>query len=358
METIQIDGSYGEGGGQVLRTSLALAALTGRPLEIVHIRAGRTKPGLRPQHLTAVRAAAAICAAEVRGDALNSQRLIFRPSRSSAGAGGDYCFDVRDTAQGGSAGSMTLVAQTVLLPLALAGLPSQVTLLGGTHVPWSPPFHFMRNVFLPVAGRVGLRAKAKLQTWGWYPVGKGEFSLAIQPSPGLSKLEWTERGELVRVTGVAAATNLPAHIPQRMADRARNLLRDAGIPSQIRPVRERGPAAGAGIFLTAEYANGPAGFAALGRRGRPAEKVAQDACAGLLRHHAGDAPVDRHLADQLILPLALAAGESAFRTGQITPHTLTNIHIVQQFLDISIRVEHKGDGGLILITGHGLPCWK
>jgi RNA 3'-terminal phosphate cyclase (ATP) len=347
MKSIRIDGAFGEGGGQVVRSSLALAALTGRPLEIINIRAGRKNPGLRPQHLTAVRAVAAICAAEVQGDELNSQRLIFRPG--SAPAGGDYRFDVRDAARGGSAGATTLVAQAILLPLAFAGCASQVVLRGGTQVPWSPPFHYLRDVFLPAVKKSGLRAEASLNTWGWYPVGGGEFSLTVQPVRRLTGLEWVERGELppVGVTGVAAVTNLPSHIPQRMADRAENVLCTAGIASQVQPLRERGPAAGAGIFLVADYSNGAAGFSALGRRGRPADKVAEEACSALLDHHAATgAVVDTHLTDQLILPLALAAGDSILVTSRITQHTLTNIHVVRQFLETDIRIEQPdADGG-------------
>ncbi len=352
MRVIQIDGSFGEGGGQILRSSLALAALTGRPLEIFNIRAGRSKPGLRPQHLTAVRAVSALCSAELHGDALNSQRLVFRPAGMPAA--GDYHFDVQQATKGGSAGSMTLMAQAILLPLAFAAGLSHVRLEGGTHVPWSPPFHYMRDVFFRVLGRIGLQVEAELKAWGWYPVGRGEFSLTVQPVRQLKAIEWVERGELIRVTGVAAVTNLPAHIPQRMANRARNLLHEAGISNQIEPVRARGAAAGAGIFLIAEYSHGRVGFSALGKKGKAAEFVAEDACAALLKfHQESEAAVDPYLADQLVLPLALAEGKSTFSTNQITQHTLTNIHIVQQFLELPIRVDQGEGGGLIQIEGMG-----
>jgi RNA 3'-terminal phosphate cyclase (ATP) len=215
-------------------------------------------------------------------------------------------------------------------------------------VPWSPPFHYLRDIFLPAVRKSGLRAEAYLNTWGWYPVGGGEFTLTVQPVRQLTGLEWVERGELrpVGVTGVAAVTNLPSHIPQRMADRARKVLGTAGIASQVQPLRERGPAAGAGIFLVAEYSSGAAGFSALGRRGRPAGAVAEEACSALLDHHAATgAVVDTHLTDQLILPLALAAGDSILATSQITQHTLTNIHIVRQFLETDIRIEQDDAGG-------------
>ena len=201
MQAVQIDGSFGEGGGQILRSSLTLSLLTGRPLELVNIRAGRSKPGLRPQHLTAVRAVAAIGEAQLQGDAIHSQYLKFRPTTTPAA--GEYHFDVRDVAKGGSAGSMTLIAQTILVPLAFAGQSSRVTLCGGTHVSWSPSFHYLQHVFLPAVKRCGLKTRAKLNTWGWYPVGQGEMELAVHPIQELKSLFWSEPGNLERVSGVA-----------------------------------------------------------------------------------------------------------------------------------------------------------
>ena len=353
MRIARIDGSLGEGGGQVLRSSLVLAAVTGRPLEVTRIRAGRRRPGLRPQHLTAVRALAAVCRAEVEGDALDSQELAFRPT--SAPTGGEYRFDVREAAEGGSAGSTTLIAQALLVPLAYAQEPARVMLAGGTHVPWSPSFHYLESVFAPAVGRAGLEVALELRAWGWYPVGGGELALAVRPSGGLRAIRWAERGALRRVAGVAAVTNLPSHIPQRMANRAMNLLAEAGIESRVVAQRERGPAPGAGIWLTAEYEGGPAGFAALGERGKPAEQVAEEAVARLLRHHAaGDgATVDPHLADQLILPLALAGGRSVYGTSEISRHATTQREIVRQFLDARIEIEETEDGGRIEIEGVG-----
>ncbi len=348
MDVVRIDGSFGEGGGQVLRTSLALSALTGRPVTVSRIRANRTKPGLRPQHLTSVRAAAALCSATVQGGSLNSQQLDFRPGGPLQG--GEYRFDVRDAAHGGSAGALTLVVQAILLPLAFATRPSRVSLHGGTHVPWSPPFHYLQDVFLPALHRMGLPAEARLKTWGWYPAGQGELELEVETVGQLRGMEWMEQGEPVRVAGVAAVTNLPAHIPQRMANRANNLLRGAGLNSQVQAARERGPAPGAGIFLTAEYEHGVVGFGALGRQGRPSEQVADEACQALLDHHRSGAAVDPHLADQLILPLALAAGTSCFTTSEVTSHTMTNLHVVQQFLEVEVQAEPSG---VIRIKGIG-----
>ena len=173
-----IDGSYGEGGGQILRTSLTLSAITGQPVRIEQIRAGRRKPGLMPQHLTAVRAASRICSAEVEGAKRNSQALVFRPR--SAPQAGTYTFDVAQAAKGGSAGSVSLILQTVLLPLALAEGSSQVTLLGGTHVAWSPPYDYVKRVYLPALARLGIAAKVTIKKWGWYPIGGGRIQATMQ----------------------------------------------------------------------------------------------------------------------------------------------------------------------------------
>lgn len=351
MDTLHIDGAYGEGGGQVLRTSLTLSALTGRPFELDNIRANRPRPGLRPQHLTAVRAVASICGADVQGDEIDSQMLLFRPSVRPAG--GSYRIDVRDAAMGGSAGAITLIAQTLYLPLSFASEPSGVTLCGGTHVPWSPPFHHFSEVFQPAMARLGLGISTELITWGWYPEGGGEILLEIQPVNRLRNLVWTERGDLERVTGVAAVTNLPSHIPQRMSSRCSSILRTAGINCQITPLRERGPGAGAGIFITAEYTHGSLGFSSIGKKGKASELVAEEACEELFKHHnAALAPaVDAHLADQLILPMALASGESIISTSLISNHTKTNSYVIKQFLENSIEIEQRGDGGIIFVKG-------
>ncbi|MFB2917455.1 MULTISPECIES: RNA 3'-terminal phosphate cyclase [Aerosakkonema] len=326
---IEIDGSYGEGGGQVLRTSLSLAAITGKAIRIQKIRAGRQKPGLAAQHLTAVRAAAAICQAQMRGDALGSTMLEFVPGSSVQA--GEYIFDVSDAREGGSAGALTLVLQTVLLPLALAAGDSQVTLRGGTQVPFSPPFSYIEKVYLPIVSRMGLQASVKLNAWGWYPQGGGEVELRLAGNHTLSGIDLLERGALRQVRGVAVVTQLPSHIPDRMAHRAENILHEANLKANITPLRARGIAAGAGIVLIAEYQNSLAGFSAVGRQGLPAEKVAQMACEELLDFHEKVAPVDVHLADQLLLPAALASSASQYRVAEISTHLTTNAWVIQQF---------------------------
>jgi RNA 3'-terminal phosphate cyclase (ATP) len=324
-----IDGSQGEGGGQVLRTSLSLSALTGRPFRLNHIRANRSKPGLRPQHLTAVRAVAALCQAELSGDRLNSTTLEFRPQ--SPPRGGQYRFDVSDAAQNGSAGSVTLIFQAVLWPLLFADGPSQVSLHGGTHVPFSPPYHYLTRVAQPAFARLGATFQTELKAWGWYPVGGGEMVATIEPASHLQSISFA-RGDVDEVEGVAAVTNLPAHIPQRMARRAHNLLEEAGLHPRLQPLRERGPGPGAGIVLWVPYG----GATGLGRKGVPAENVAQTAVAELLAFIENRADVDKYLADQLLLPLALADGRTTFTTSELTTHTLTSASLLHQWLDVTI----------------------
>lgn len=342
-----IDGSYGEGGGQVLRTALALAALTGREFRIERIRAGRKEPGLRPQHLAAVRAAAAVCGARLEGDELGSQALTFVPG--SPPRPGTYTFDVAEVARSGSAGSVGLVLQTVLLPLALAAGDSCLTLRGGTHVPWAPPVSYLEHVFLPTVARMGVHAQIELVHWGFYPAGGGEVQVQITGRGGpLRPLILSERGALQRVWGTATVTNLPAHIPQRMAARAHNVLAEAGFRAQVEPRRLSGAGPGAGIFLFAEYGDAAAGCAAYGEKGLPAERVAEVACEELLTHHRSNAPADPYLADQLVLPMALAEGRSQVSTWQVSQHLLTHTWVVQQFLarDVQVEGELGGPGTL------------
>ena len=356
-DELLIDGSHGEGGGQILRSALALAAITGRGIRVEKIRAGRKTPGLAAQHLTAVRAAAAVCGADVRGDVLGSQGLTFAPTGPPCP--GDYVFDVAEAREGGSAGSVILLLQAVFLPLVFAGGESTLFLRGGTHVAWSPPFDYARDVFLPALGRMGVEAELKLEKWGWYPAGGGEIRVRIKGmglgEGRLAPLTLIERGRPIGVRGRAVAANLPSHIPQRMADRARSLLEKMGVDTRIEPLRVRAACPGAGIFVMAEYENVSAGFSALGRRGVSSEAVAEDAVAQLKAHHDSGAALDVHLADQLLLPMALAAGESSFTTERISPHLTTNAWVIEQFAIARVVVEApEGKPGRVTIEGRSV----
>lgn len=245
---------------------------------------------------------------------------------------GDYLFDVAEARHGGSAGATSLILQTILLPLALAAGPSSVTLRGGTHVAWSPPFDYVRDVYLPALARLGIEAGATLQAWGWYPAGLGEIQLWTAGGAELHAASFDQRGPLRRIHGLAVAANLPSHIPQRMANRARNLLRDAGLKGEITPQRVQAASPGAGIFLTAEYEGVAAGFSALGARGKPSEAIAAEAVEALLSYHTSEYALDEHLSDQLVVPLALAPAPVSFTTVNLSQHTLTNLWVVERFL--------------------------
>ena len=253
-DILTIDGAHGEGGGQVLRTALALSAITLRPFHIVNIRARRRPPGLLPQHLSAARAAAAIGFATLSGDELGSSKLTFAPSRRPQP--GSYGFDVAEIAGHGSAGSAILILQTILVPLALAQGPSTIMVRGGTHLEWAPAYDDFALGYLPALRRMGLSAEAELLNWGWYPAGGGGVRCSVgaaqsgasHPSVSPQPIEAVERGPLRHITGRAVAANLPSHICQRMCDRARAALSDLGVPVQIEALRVRAVCPGAGIF--------------------------------------------------------------------------------------------------------------
>jgi RNA 3'-terminal phosphate cyclase (ATP) len=308
----------------------------------MNIRAGRRNPGLLPQHLSAVRAAATISRAVVSGDRLGSTELSFAPSYPPQP--GSYVIDIAETAERGSAGSVILILQTLLVPLALADSASVLVLRGGTHVEWSPPFDHLVNSYFPMLRRMGFRIDAELKRWGWYPIGRGEIVCTI--AAGLTEdraacprpIELLARGSMLRITGRAVTANLPAHIPQRMADRARSCLGNLDVPVHIEPQRVTAACPGAGIFLVAEYEQLAASFSAYGRLGKPSEAVADEAVGALREHHASEAAVELHLADQLLLPLSLATGVSTFTTPRPSSHLMTNAWTIGQFgiADISL----------------------
>jgi RNA 3'-terminal phosphate cyclase (ATP) len=243
-----------------------------------------------------------------------------------------------------------------LLPLALASGESQVTLKGGTHVAWSPPFDYLTEVYLPMLKPMGLTAACTLDAWGFYPVGGGQFTAIIEPASPLplKPLTLIDRGELRQVRGIGVACNLPSDIAQRITNRAMNVLRQAGLPVNITPQRVSGTGPGAGLFLIAEYDQALAGFAALGRKGKPSDVVADEACQELLAYHTNGAAVEPHLADQLLLPLALAEGRSEFQTSIITQHLLTNAQIIHRFIPARIDIDGlEGQSGRVVVTGVG-----
>ncbi len=342
---IQVDGSYGEGGGQILRTSLALSCALGRPVELDNIRKARRKPGLQPQHLMALKAAAAICSARVEGAGLSSTAIRFSPGPL---AGGDYSFDIAEKT--GSAGSTSLVLQTIMLPLCFSEQPSTVTVSGGTHAPWSPSFHYLRQVFSTALARAGASVDLSIEKWGWYPVGGGRIFARIGPMRAFSLNAIVGRGKLKGVGGISAVSNLPQDIAVRQRNRALSALRQRGVDAAIELVSAPSPGKGTFVFLLAEFDAITAGFGALGAPGKRAEAVADEACRALFEYLDTTGALDPHLADQIIPYCALAESTSEFTTSRITRHLLTNIWVVQRFTAAEISVEgREGEPGRIRV---------
>jgi RNA 3'-terminal phosphate cyclase (ATP) len=337
---LYLDGSYGEGGGQILRTSLSFSALLGAPVKIERIRAGRPKPGLRPQHLTAVRALARITGAEVNGAELHSQELTFKPRAPQPG---HYLFDVAEKT--GSAGSVTLIAQTLLPPLLKCTRPSTLILKGGTHVPWSPTAHYLLHVFIPALARLGAQVTMTLERWGWYPRGGGEVRLSLAPGPALTGVAWQTPPEPASFRALSAASRLPEHVARRQAA---HLMERLGPELPVETVAAGGLDPGSLVHLW-----GPgAGCDALGARGKPAEQVADEAADAYLTFRRRQAALDPHLADQIVLYLAQARGPSSFSTSEITSHLLTNLWVIEQFLGPTFKVKGKlGERGEIFCRG-------
>lgn len=343
---IEIDGSKGEGGGQVLRTSLALSLLTQQPFRIERIRAGREEPGLRPQHLECVRAAMRVSHAAVTGDRVGSQSLVFSPGPVEPGA---YEFRI------GTAGATTLVVQTVLLPLLFTRGPSLLTVTGGTHVNWSPTVDYLDHVFLRSIEAAGYpRVPLEVPFAGYYPKGGGEVKLAVPEwdGAGLVPLRRETRGAVARVRAISATSSLPQHVSDRQSGRVEARLRAMRLPHDVerRVYASRQP--GTSVLLVAEAESGPLGATSLGARGKPAEQVAEEACDELERIPSGEGAVDPHLADQLVLPLALVDGDSSYTTTQVTLHLLTNIDVVRAFHPVEITVEgREGNPGRVVVRG-------
>jgi RNA 3'-terminal phosphate cyclase (ATP) len=340
---VRIDGSYGEGGGQILRTSLMLATHLGRPLEIVNIRKNRKTPGLMPQHLTAVRALAEICGAEVKGDGHRSEKLYFKAGKVKTGK---YTFDI--AAEKRSAGSAPLVLQTLALPLFLAqGGGSTLKVKGGTHVPWSPPGTYLKQIFFPMLAKMGLFAHIKILKWGFYPEGGGEISLQIKRatnSRNLKCFNFIDRGKLVRVTGLSAVANLPMSICERQRRRANEILNEAGLKPNIATKEARARGRGTVLFLTAEYENVLVGFSRLGEKGKPAEIIAEETCQDLIDFNGKKVGIGHNLADQLLPYLCLTGRKFTMEVSSLTTHLLTNLWVVSRFLDVTIDI--KGAQGL------------
>lgn len=339
---LDIDGGLGEGGGQVVRSSLALSLVTGRPFRMRRIRTGRDRPGLRLQHLTAVRAAAAVGGAGIQGDEKGSGEITFRPGQLRPGS---HRFDV------GSAGSAVLVLQTVLPPLLTADAPSSVVVAGGTHNPHAPPFEFLAEAFLPQLRRMGADVEVTLDRPGFHPAGGGRLRAEIRPAAALRRLVLERRGAEVGRRARAVVSALPRHIAERELSIVHALLR---LPDEAVEVVEvpDDEAAGPGnaVMVSLEFEAVTGVFTGFGRRGVPAEEVAREACREAEAWLASDVPVGPRLADQLLLPMAVAGG-GRFRTVEPTLHTRTQAEVIRRFTGLQVELERTGTGSWRVAVG-------
>lgn len=323
-----------------MRTALSLSMVTGRPFRIEKIRAGRKKPGLMRQHRTCVIAATAVCQGRVTGNELGSQELEFFPGTVKPG---NYHFSV------GTAGSTTLVLQTVLPPLMIAEAPSTLTLEGGTHNPFAPPFDFLERVFAPIIERMGPRIDLAIESYGFYPAGGGKIKIQINPEASLSPFELIERGKIISQTGEALVANLPHDIAARELKAIGKKMSIGESQLTAREISESpGPGNMVAITLKSEHVTEV--FTAFGQRGVRAERVADRACKAALEYISAGVPVGIHLADQLLIPLALAGG-GRYRTLKPDHHTLTNIDVIRKFLEHSIEVKQKSDSVWEIFNG-------
>jgi RNA 3'-terminal phosphate cyclase (ATP) len=347
---IEVDGSFGEGGGQVLRTAVALAAVLSKEIHVFNIRAGRAEPGLRPQHMTGVKAAAELCSANLQGLEVGATEFVFKPGKLRAGS---FRFDV------GTAGSITLVLQTLMPILAFAPGAVHLEIKGGTDVKWSPPIDYLRLVTLPILRKVGYQGDLETVQRGHYPKGGGSVRFSTQGPSTLQPLINNHSGSISKIYGISHATALPRHVAERQATAAGKRLEDAKLPSPsidlevIDDKRQLGP--GSGIVLSAETQNGGIlGSDTLGERGKPAEEIGSNAGKILIEEVHSGAYLDRHMGDIIVPYLVLADGTSEVSVSRVTQHTRTNVKVVEWFTGRGFDLEGEIDlPGKLRVRGIG-----
>ncbi len=351
---IEIDGSYGEGGGQILRTSIALSALTMRPIRISKIRAGRPEPGLKRQHMAGIELVGEIVNADIEGLEVGSTEVIFRPHERMTG---HFRYDV------GTAGSISLVLQAVIVPAVAADRPIELEITGGTDVQWSPPIDYLSNVFAHALSKMGISIELTQIRRGHYPRGGGRVRCKVSPAERISPIRFKNCDAIDRIIGISHCVRLPEHIAKRQATAASETLKMAGINrvdiSEETYSREEDPhlGPGSGIVLWTESERGiRLGADCLGEKGKTAEEVGKTAARELLDAIATRMAVDSHLADMLVPYMAIASGESQIGVTKVTSHLLTNIWVVKQILNVDITIDGKeGTTGIITVDGRGIP---
>jgi RNA 3'-terminal phosphate cyclase (ATP) len=329
---LEIDGSFGEGGGALVRIATALAALTSTPIRIYNIRANRPKKGLSYQHLTAIKALAKLTKAKIQGAKLGSMEIKFTPQRIK---GGNFYFDVK------TAGSIGLVLQALMIPAAFAQDKTTFKIRGGTDVKWSPPIDYIKNVTLPLLEKMGYKGKIKLLKRGYYPKGGGTIEARIQPIKKLKPIKLTKT-RINSIKGISHAGKLPLHVAERQARAAQEKLQEKGLEADIRIEHSTDTLSpGSGIILWAE-GNTRIGASSLGEKGKPAEIVGREAAEELIKFLEGGAPLDKYMGDQII-PYMSIAGNSIIKTVEFSMHAYTNIHITEKITRKKFKV--KGDLG-------------
>jgi len=346
---IEVDGSMMEGGGQVLRMALSYSAILGVPTRVYNIRQGRSRPGLRPQHLKTAETVARMCRGEADGLRIGSSEvgLTSGPIR-----GGNYQVDI------GTAGSVTLMLQCLAPLAAFSEIPTRFVIRGGTNVRWSPPTHFMEKVIWSALRSMGFQGSLSIQRQGFYPKGGGLVSAMVNPVERLTPLI-ALGGRVSTARGVSVCGRLPGHVAERQKRAAEVRLGEAGISADIDVSVESGRdsplSPGSVICLWASGSPGIfIGSSSMGERGKPAERVGEEAAGAFLSEVGSGAGVDRYTGDNLILWCSLASGESDFTVSELTPHTETAVELARIFTGADIRVDVQGSGARIRVKGTGL----
>ena len=325
---IEIDGSHGEGGGALLRIAAALSAVTGKPIKVNNIRSKRPKPGLMAQHLNALKSVAQLSSASYEGLEMASTEIIFKPHELD---GGEYNIDIK------TAGSTTLVLQSFLIPAAFTKKPVKLTLRGGTDVRWSPPFDYLANVTQPILRSLGLNMEMELIQRGYYPKGGGIIEVHIDPVKRIKPFNLSDL-KVDRIRGISHAVKLPEHVAIRQARAARDLLEEHGYHADIEVQHSNtglGPGSGIVLWTEAEETspegrnNSRIGGSSLGKPGKKAEIVGEEASLDIINVIKHKSALDRYMGDQIIPYMALA-GNSRIKTAELTQHTLTNIYVAEK----------------------------
>ncbi|NUM37017.1 MAG: RNA 3'-phosphate cyclase [Candidatus Brocadiae bacterium] len=340
---IEIDGSYGEGGGQILRSALSLSLITGKAFQIRNIRANRKNPGLAHQHLMAIHAAQQISQSQAEGDSLESKDLAFFPGKTKPGK---YLFSVP------TAGCMPLVLHTVYLPLAMAEDRSSLIFEGGTHVPWSPCYDYLEHIWAKEMENAGISISLKIHKAGYYPRGKGHFEAEVFPSKEIQPCIKKQRSPLTKLHLYCIISGLPEHVAQREIGKIQHGMKELGLEDFLETTILCYPALDSGnvLFLAVHFQESVAGFTALGERGKPAEKVAQELLKSFRDFWQTQSPLEERLGDQLLLPYSFAKQNSCYHVACITEHLLTNAYIINLFCDGKVSIQGEtGKPGFVNI---------